>query len=91
LVSILVSSLYLSISSCEAISSVAEYQANAKARHTATVSSFSKDLSLFVFPKEEPVNTHFLVTTVALKLTKSQFISNEVSIDIFSVCSAWYS
>jgi hypothetical protein len=72
LVSILVFSLCFSISSCDAISSVAEYQAKARARHTATVSSFSKAFSLEVLQNEEPVKVHFLVTTVALKMTNSQ-------------------
>jgi hypothetical protein len=51
--------------------SVAEYQAKAKARQTATVSSFSNAFSLAVLQKEEPVNTHFLVITVALNITNS--------------------
>jgi hypothetical protein len=69
---------------------VVSYQANAKARHTATVSSFSNAFSRPSRPNDDQVKVPFFVLTIALKQATSHWRVNVVSIDISVSWSLWY-
>jgi hypothetical protein len=77
-----------SISSLLAIPSLVSYPAKAKARPTATVSSFSNAFSLLSFPKELQVKVHLAVFTVALKQASSHCRVKVVSIEMSPLWSS---